>query len=50
MSEGMGSRQLITVPELPFIINKTQPAVTRMRLNKRRTKTGVFFSDLTKLR
>ena len=27
--------------------NKTQTPVTSMRLNKRRTETGIFFNDLT---
>ena len=27
--------------------NKTQTAVKSMRLNKRRTKPGLFFNDLT---
>ena len=30
-----------------LIRNKTQTAVTNIRLNKRRTKTGIFFTDLT---
>ena len=30
-----------------LIRNKTETAVTSMRLNKRRTKTGIFFTDLT---